>query len=57
MIRPVNNNYLFYFQPQQTSPAEMPNNVQNKPGGEKPGIEGPSPSDKNKAIGPKECKT
>jgi hypothetical protein len=57
MIRPVSNNYLFSVQPQQIAPAEISNNVQNKPGGEKPAIGGPSPSEKNKEIGPKECKT
>jgi hypothetical protein len=57
MISPVYKNYLFSAQSQQASPAEMQVNVQNKPGGETLAIGGPSPSEKNKAIGPKECKT
>jgi hypothetical protein len=57
MIRPVYKNYLFSAQPQQASPAGMPDTIQNKTGGERPAIGGPSPSEKNKAIGPKECKT
>jgi hypothetical protein len=57
MIRPVDNNYLFYFQPKPTPPGEVPNNVQQESVGEKPSISGPVPLKKNESIGPKECKT